>query len=159
MILKLKKQMFFTKKDYSNIRITLDEDIDAKVINNVLKSFSNIYTFGIDDIIKLYKNKKYLFKENMHFKRNNINKINTGQKVWQRAKKIIPGGTMLFSKNPDLFLPNKWPAYFKKSKGCKIWDLDNNCFNDLSYMGVGTNILGYSHPRVEKVIKTVQLDQ
>ena len=94
----------------------------------------------------------------MHFKRNNINKINTGQKVWQRAKKIIPGGTMLFSKNPDLFLPNKWPAYFKKSKGCKIWDLDNNCFNDLSYMGVGTNILGYSHPRVEKkVIKTVQL--
>ena len=34
----------------------------------------------------------------MHFKRNNINKINTGQKVWQRAKKIIPGGTMLFQK-------------------------------------------------------------
>ena len=64
---------------------------------------------------------------------------------------------MLFSKNPDLFLPNKWPAYFKKSKGCKIWDLDENVYNDLSYMGVGTNILGYSHPKIEKkVIKTIK---
>ena len=31
--------------------------------------------------------------------------MNSGQKMWRRANKIIPGGTMLFSKNPDLFLP------------------------------------------------------
>ncbi len=156
--IKVKKTNISYTKNYSHIRITLDEKVDVKVINNVLKSFPNIYSFGIDDIIKLYKKKTKLFKENMHIKRNNQNKLCAGQKTWQRAKKIIPGGTMLFSKNPDLFLPNKWPAYFSKSKGCKIWDLDNNCYNDLSYMGVGTNILGYSHPRIEKkVIKTVRL--
>ena len=41
MILKLKNKCSL-QKDYSNIRITLDEDIDAKVINNVLK-VSRIY--------------------------------------------------------------------------------------------------------------------
>ena len=95
----------------------------------------------------------------MHLKRDIQKNLNLGQKTWKRAQKIIPGGTMLFSKNPDLFLPGKWPAYFKKSKGCKIWDLEGNCFNDLSYMGVGTNILGYSHSRVKKVIKILNLDQ
>ena len=78
--------------------------------------------------------------------------MNTGQKVWKRAQKIIPGGTMLFSKNPDLFLPDKWPAYFSKSKGYKVWDLDGNCFTDLSFMGVGTNILGYANPKIEKKV-------
>ena len=62
---------------------------------------------------------------------------------------------MLFSKNPDLFLPKKWPAYFSKSKGCKLWDLDNNAYDDLAYMGNGTNILGYSHPGIEKKVSNV----
>ena len=55
-----------------------------------------------------------------------------GQKLWLKAKKIIPGGNMLLSKRPELFLPEKWPAYFSKSKGCKIWDLDGNQYIDLS---------------------------
>ena len=64
---------------------------------------------------------------------------------------------MLFSKNPDLFLPEKWPAYFSKSKGYKVWDLDGNCFSDLSFMGVGTNTLGYSNPKIEKkVFQTIK---
>ena len=42
----------------------------------------------------------------------------------EKCKKIIPGGTHLFSKRPELFLPNKWPTYFKKAKGCFIWDLN-----------------------------------
>ena len=39
-----------------------------------------------------------------------------GQKYWKEAKKIIPGGTHLFSKNPDLYLPENWPAYFSRAK-------------------------------------------
>ena len=94
---------------------------------------------------------------NMRIKKKEELNIPIGQKVWKKAKNIIPGGTMLFSKNPDLFLPNKWPAYFTRSKGCKIWDIENKSYSDVSYMGVGTNILGYSHPRIEKkVIKTIK---
>ena len=63
---------------------------------------------------------------------------------------------MLFSKNPDLHLKQKWPAYFSKTKGCKIWDLEGNVFNDMFLMGVGTNTLGYSNSSVDnKVKKTI----
>jgi glutamate-1-semialdehyde 2,1-aminomutase len=145
------------KKDYSFLRLTLDEPQDLKVINFVLSKFSKNYKFKIDDIIKIYENNKDIFDLNMKIKRNEGKNLITGQKVWKRAKNIIPNGSMLLSKNPDLFLPEKWPAYFSKTKGCKIWDLDNNVLDDISYMGVGTNILGYNYPDVEKkVIQTIK---
>jgi len=75
--------------------------------------------------------------------------------MWKKANKIIPGGTMLFSKNPDLFLPRFWPAYFEKTRGCYIWDLEKKKYTDLSMMGVGTNILGYSRREVDDAVKKV----
>ena len=75
------------------------------------------------------------------------------QKLWSKAKKIIPGGNMMLSKKPDLFLPEKWPAYFSKTKGCKVWDLDGREYLDLSIMGVGTNILGYNNIEVDEAVK------
>ena len=76
-----------------------------------------------------------------------------GQNLWKRAKKVIPGGNMLLSKRPELFLPDKWPSYFSKAKGCRVWDLDGNEFVDMSIMGIGTNILGYGHPEVDKAVR------
>ena len=64
-----------------------------------------------------------------------------GQKLYKKKKKIIPGGNMLLSKRPEMFLPENWPAYFSKSKGCCVWDLDNKKYIDMSFMGIGTNIL------------------
>ena len=80
-----------------------------------------------------------------------------GQKLYSKAKKIIPGGTMLLSKRPESFLPDKWPAYFSKAKGCKVWDLEGVEYIDMSIMGIGTNTLGYAHPSVdEAVLKAVK---
>ena len=78
-------------------------------------------------------------------------KINS-QLVWEHAKKVIPGGTHLFSKRPELFLPSKWPTYYKKSKGCYIWDLNGKKYIDLSFMGVGTNTLGYANQFVDREV-------
>ena len=78
--------------------------------------------------------------------------INKGQELYKKAKKIIPGGTMLFSKNPDNFLPDKWPTYFSKAKGKNIWDLDGNLLKDMSLMGVGTNVLGYSNKEIDSFV-------
>ena len=75
-----------------------------------------------------------------------------GQKLWRRATKIIPTGNMLLSKNPNRFLPGKWPTYYKKAKGCFIWDLDGKKYIDVSTMGFGTNILGYSNSKVDNVV-------
>lgn len=80
----------------------------------------------------------------------------TGQKLYEKAKTLIPGGTMLLSKRPEMFLPDNWPSYFSKAKGNKVWDLDGNQFTDMSIMGIGTNTLGYGHDEVdEAVMKTV----
>ena len=76
-------------------------------------------------------------------------------KLWKKAKKLIPGGNMLLSKRPEMFLPNEWPTYFSKSKGCYVWDLNNKKYIDVSLMGVGTNILGYSNTSVDKKVKEI----
>ena len=77
---------------------------------------------------------------------------NKTQNTWVKAKKLIPGGNMLLSKRPEMFLPNKWPAYYKKAKGCYVEDLDNKKYLDMSLMGVGTCILGYSNSQVDKAV-------
>ena len=68
------------------------------LLNIVLKNFSNIYNFGIDEVIRLYKKNKSIFDENIQTKRNEGQNMITGQKIWKRAKNIIPNGSMLFSK-------------------------------------------------------------
>jgi glutamate-1-semialdehyde 2,1-aminomutase len=79
--------------------------------------------------------------------------MGNGQKLWKRAKQIIPGGNMLLSKRAEMFLPEQWPAYFSKAKGCKVWDLDGKEYIDMSIMGIGTNILGYGHPAVDAAVQ------
>ena len=76
-----------------------------------------------------------------------------GQKLYKKGKKLIPGGTMLLSKRPEMFLPDKWPSYFSRAKGCEIWDLDNRKYVDMSIMGIGTNSLGYGHHEVDKAVE------
>ena len=78
-----------------------------------------------------------------------------GPKLYKRAKEIIPGGNMLLSKRPEMFLPEIWPSYFSKAKGCKVWDMDGTEYVDMSIMGIGTNILGYGHEEVDKAVDEV----
>jgi glutamate-1-semialdehyde 2,1-aminomutase len=80
-----------------------------------------------------------------------------GQDLYKKAKTLIPGGTMLLSKRPEMFLPDNWPSYFSRAKGCKIWDLEDNELIDMSIMGIGTNTLGYGHDFVDNaVMETVK---
>lgn len=79
-------------------------------------------------------------------------KENSGAKLWQRAKQIIPGGNQLLSKRAEMFLPEAWPAYYSKSNGCEVWDLDDNHYYDFSIMGIGTSSLGYAHPEITQAV-------
>lgn len=76
-----------------------------------------------------------------------------GQALYQKAKEIIPGGTQLLSKRPEMFLPDQWPAYYSRAKGCEVWDLDGNHYYDMSLMGVGANVLGYAYGPVDDAAK------
>jgi glutamate-1-semialdehyde 2,1-aminomutase len=75
-----------------------------------------------------------------------------GQALYTRAKNLIPGGTQLLSKRPEMFAPELWPSYYEKAQGCKVWDLDGNCYTDMSIMGVGAAILGYADPDVDEAV-------
>ena len=83
--------------------------------------------------------------------------MGTGQELWKRAKQIIPGGNMLLSKRAEMFLPDQWPAYFSRAKGCNVWDLDGKGYIDMSIMGIGTNTLGYGQSEVDEAVKSVVL--
>jgi glutamate-1-semialdehyde aminotransferase len=81
--------------------------------------------------------------------------MGTGQELYKKAKTLIPGGTMLLSKRPEMFLPEHWPAYFSKAKGCVVWDLDDKSYIDMSIMGIGTNTLGYGCEEVDVAVQEV----
>jgi glutamate-1-semialdehyde aminotransferase len=77
----------------------------------------------------------------------------SGARLWRKAKKIIPGGNQLLSKRSEQFLPDYWPAYYRKAKGTEVWDLDNNHYIDMSIMGIGACPLGYADPDVDAAVK------
>ena len=53
-------------------------------------------------------------------------KLDKGPKLWEKAKKLIPGGNQLLSKRSELFLPKFWPSYYDKAKGCFVWEKGSN---------------------------------
>ena len=152
-------------------RVTVDDPIDLVVVRKIV---SELYPrkpfFDVDDVVDFLSLHPDVAALNLTTVRNEgllkslqedksiTNKTSSsdscgkGQKLWKRAKELIPGGNMLLSKRPEMFLPDLWPAYFSRAKGCNVWDLDGNKFIDMSIMGIGTNLLGYGHPEVDAAV-------
>ena len=152
-----KKSVLEHDSDLSRLRLTIDEPEDFDVIDSVFGKFGT-NDFGSKEIFALIAEEPGLFVGNQHLVRNEGSIISTGQKLWRRAQRSIPGGSMLFSKRADLYTPKIWPSYFSRAKGCQVWDLDNQPFLDVGYMGIGTNLLGYGAPAVdEAVIRAISL--
>ena len=146
-----KKYNINSKENFSHLRLTLDYEKDFLVLKKVLSKFDDL-KFNYKDIIRLYNLNKKIFHLNTEKIRNVSLIKNKGQLFWEKAKKIIPGGTHLFSKRPDNFLPYLWPVYYSKAKGFKIWDLENKKYSDLCSMGFGTNLLGYANKKINNFV-------
>jgi glutamate-1-semialdehyde aminotransferase len=76
----------------------------------------------------------------------------TGQDLYKKAVKLIPGGVQLLSKRPELLLPDQWPSYYSKAKGVDVWDLDGIKYQDMISGGIGACILGYADPDVDQAV-------
>jgi glutamate-1-semialdehyde 2,1-aminomutase len=145
-------------EDLSGLRWTVDEPADFEVVSQVFAHFAPNIHFSWTQVLDLQRSQPELFSANHNIIRNEGAAMGTGQKLWKRAKAVIPGGNMLLSKRAEMFLPDQWPAYFSKAKGCQVWDLDGNRYTDMSIMGIGTNILGYGHEEVDAAVrKTVDM--
>ena len=146
----IKKINLINKTDLSYVRLTIDDAEDLKNIRGILKKFNRKKHPNLNNIIKYLKSdgRKY-YREAF---RNDYANFSKAQSLWKKAKTLIPGGNMLISKRGEFFLPDLWPNYYKKAKGCNIWDLDNVKYLDVNLMGVGTNILGYANSKIDNSV-------
>ena len=145
---KLKIKNIENKIDLSEIKLSIDTLGDLNKIKSLIKENPNIINYNWSKIQKI------ILKSKNKFKRDSTD-TNNGNLLWNKAKKIIPGGSMVYSKRQENFIKASWPTYFKKTKGYKIWGVDGNIYTDLSLMGLGTNSLGYSNAHVDRAVKTV----
>lgn len=150
-------------------RVTVDDPVDLEVVRTVVEALEpQDPSFGVDEVVAYLEQNPELASRNLATVRNegflkslaqdaaqaqstSMSK-GQGQELWRRAKRVIPGGNMLLSKRSEMFLPEKWPAYFSRAKGCRIWNLDCEELIDMSIMGIGTNLLGYGHPEVDAAV-------
>jgi glutamate-1-semialdehyde 2,1-aminomutase len=147
-----KRVNFQNKRNCSSLRWTLDEPSDY----SFLQTLFSLGVKGVEswtvilDLVQSAENELDLSNQNIG--RNEGGNMGAGQKLYKRAKHIIPGGNMLLSKRPEMFLPDLWPAYFDSAKGCMVKDLDGNEYIDMCIMGIGTNSLGYGDDHVDSAV-------
>lgn len=154
--------------DLGNYRLAIDEEKDYLLIKNIYENVKVLTTENILKYIDKNMNVKIINAEierdEGYFKSlkednrmNKMEKLSSKNKksiaLWEKAKKIIPGGTQLLSKRSEMYLPDLWPSYFKKAKGIELEDLDGNKYIDMAYMGVGPCILGYADIDVNNAVK------
>lgn len=75
------------------------------------------------------------------------------QALYEDAKKLIPGGTQLLSKRPEMFAPNAWPPYAREARGCEIITHDGRRLIDFSTNGIGSCLLGFARPEVVAAVQ------
>ena len=116
-------------------RVTVDDIVDLEVVRKVVADlYQKNPFFGVDDVVDYLTSHPDVAGQNMTTVRNEgflksleedkltmnsthgLDSDAQGQKLWKRAKKLIPGGNMLLSKRPEMFLPDFWPAYFSRKK-------------------------------------------
>jgi len=135
--------------DFENLHLSLDTKDDYVLltsINNKLKE-----NYRMEDVFTFLNENPYLLINNT--KKSPFYGI--GQDLYLKAKQLIPGGTQLLSKRPEMFLPNLWPSYYGKASGIEITTLDGVKMQDFSYMGIGSCILGYCDEDVNRVVHNV----
>ena len=150
-------------------RVTVDDPVDLEVVSTIVEALEpHDPDFGVDQVVNYLDQHPQLAARNLATVRNegllkslaaDATRVQqkaltagSGQELWRRAKQLIPGGNMLLSKRAEMFLPEQWPSYFSRAKGCRVWDLDGRELIDISIMGIGTNLLGYGHPEVDAAV-------
>lgn len=77
---------------------------------------------------------------------------------WEYAKELMPGGSQVVSKRSERFLPDGWPSFYSRAKGCYCYDLEGNRYADFAGMGVGACILGYADDDVDGAVYNAMRD-
>lgn len=77
--------------------------------------------------------------------------VSGSYELYERAKQLIPGRTMLLSKRPEIWAPDAWPVYYRRAWGCKVEDVDGNIYTDFTG-DVGATLLGRADEEVNAAV-------
>jgi glutamate-1-semialdehyde aminotransferase len=83
---------------------------------------------------------------------NDYPQIDQSNSLWDRAARIIPGGTQTLAKGPTQWVRGVAPKFIEKGRGSRVWDVDGNEYIDLT-MAIGPVSLGYAYPAVDDAIR------
>jgi glutamate-1-semialdehyde-2,1-aminomutase len=82
--------------------------------------------------------------------------IEKSQELYEKAKKVMPGGSQMFNKRPEIYEPSQYPIFAEKVDGPYLYDVDGNRYIDY-LLAYGAIHLGYNYPSVqEAVIQQIQ---
>jgi glutamate-1-semialdehyde 2,1-aminomutase len=73
------------------------------------------------------------------------------QALFARALRVVPGG-IYGHPAPALLVPDRYPYFFTRGQGARIWDVDGNEYIDL-LCSYGPIVLGHNHPKVEEAAR------
>lgn len=152
-------------EDYSQERWTVDQIEDFQVIESVYNHFLPVHNFGWLEVLKLKREKPYIFYPNQKIMRNeglllgkfkeitlrNINNFEASIRYRSKIHVMIPGGAHTYSKGDDQF-PELAPAAIDYGKGSHVWDIDGNEFIDCS-MGLSSVSLGHAYEPVLDAVR------
>jgi glutamate-1-semialdehyde aminotransferase len=80
-----------------------------------------------------------------------VTAIAASEALWERARRVIPGGTQTLSKAPSQFVDGVSPKFLQRGRGSHVWDVDGNEYIDYP-MALGPILLGYDHPAVTRAV-------
>ena len=78
--------------------------------------------------------------------------VKRSYELYEKAQKLIPGGTQLLSRRPSKHAYGVSPVYVARAKGPRFWDVDGNEYIDW-VSGIGSIILGYCDPVVDDAVR------
>ncbi len=71
---------------------------------------------------------------------------------WEHQQRTIAQGILTNSKHPKSMVFGCYPTHAIRSKGCHIWDNEENKYIDY-ICGLGTNLLGYGNDKIAQKIQ------
>jgi glutamate-1-semialdehyde 2,1-aminomutase len=72
-------------------------------------------------------------------------------RLFARAERVVPGG-IYGHPSPAMLVPGRYPYFFARGEGARIWDVDGNEYVDLM-CAYGPIVLGHNHPRVDEAAR------
>jgi len=163
---KFKLGYYYSAKDLSHMRWTVDEPEDFILVEKIYKNlYKNNPKFLMKDVLELLNNEPELLKINSHigtseglkkslkedeeFIKMNYKK---SEQLLDRALKSIPLASQTFSKSLTTYPRGVSPFFIEKGKGSKVWDVDGNEYIDF-VNSLAAVTLGYCDEDVDKAVQ------